>query len=83
MVECVAQSACPGPRPLSPIALQTRRIPEPETDYNLRVCSAMEGRGRDPGQRALQLLLLLLLLLLEGAAEARLAQRPREQTVRV
>ena len=41
----------------------------------------MEGRGRDPGQRAL--LLLLLLLLLEGAAEARLAQRPREQTVRV
>ena len=40
----------------------------------------MEGRGRDPGQRAL---LLLLLLLLEGAAEARLAQRPREQTVRV
>ena len=80
MVECVAQSACPGPRPLSPIALQTRRIPEPETDYNLRVCSAMEGRGRDPGQRAL---LLLLLLLLEGAAEARLAQRPREQTVRV
>ena len=50
------------------------------TYENQRVCSAMEGRGRDPGQRAL---LLLLLLLLEGAAEARLAQRPREQTVRV
>ncbi len=41
------QSDCPGSRPLSPIALQTRRM----SSFFMLVCSAMEGRGRDPGQR--------------------------------
>ena len=43
------QSDCPGPLPLSPIALQTHRIDL--FVLNLRVCSAMKGIGRNLGQR--------------------------------